>query len=91
VFDLGRDDPQLLKPISQRLPDIAAQVVFAVRSEMAMTLDDVLFRRTGLGTLGPLEANAVADAAALMAGELGWSEAERQRQIASIAWRYNAL
>jgi glycerol-3-phosphate dehydrogenase len=91
VFDLGRDDPRLLKPISQRLPDIAAQVVFAVRSEMAMTLDDVLFRRTGLGTLGPLEANAVADAAALMAGELGWSEAERQRQIASIAWRYNAL
>jgi glycerol-3-phosphate dehydrogenase len=81
----------MLRPISQHLPDIAAQVAFAVRSEMAMTLDDVLFRRTGLGTLGKLEANAVADAAAIMAAELGWSEAERERQIGSIAWRYEAL
>ncbi|MEQ1865089.1 MAG: glycerol-3-phosphate dehydrogenase/oxidase [Micropepsaceae bacterium] len=91
VLALARDNPAMLKVVSQRLPDIAAQVVFAVRSEMAMTLDDVLFRRTGLGTLGPLEANAVADAATLMAGDLGWSEGERQRQIDSVAWRYTSL
>ncbi|MCE9521910.1 MAG: glycerol-3-phosphate dehydrogenase/oxidase [Alphaproteobacteria bacterium] len=91
VLALTRDNPQMLRSISQRLPDIAAQVAFAVRSEMAMTLDDVLFRRTGLGTLGKLEANAVADAAALMAAELKWSDAERQRQVESIAWRYTAL
>ena len=91
VLALTREDPSLLRSVSQRLPDIAAQVAFAVRSEMAQTLDDVLFRRTGLGTLGPLEANAVAGAAAIMAAELGWSEAERQRQIESIAWRYKSL
>jgi glycerol-3-phosphate dehydrogenase len=91
VLALTRDNPGMLKPISQRLPDIAAQVVFAVRSEMAMTLDDVLFRRTGLGTLGVLEANAVADAAGIMASELKWSDGERQRQVDSIAWRYKSL
>jgi len=91
VLALTRDNPGMLKPISQRLPDIAAQVAFAVRSEMALTLDDVLFRRTGLGTLGPLEANAIADAARIMAAELGWSEVERQRQIQSIEWRYKPL
>jgi glycerol-3-phosphate dehydrogenase len=91
VFGLAKADPALARCVSQRLPDIAAQVVFAVRSEMAMTLDDVLFRRTGIGTLGPIEPSAVDGVATLMAAELGWSEAEKQRQIASIAWRYQAL
>jgi glycerol-3-phosphate dehydrogenase len=91
VFGLAKEEPALARCVSQRLPDIAAQVAFAVRSEMAMTLDDVLFRRTGLGTLGPLEARAVEDVASIMAAELGWSAAEKQRQIESIAWRYTAL
>jgi glycerol-3-phosphate dehydrogenase len=91
VFDLARTDPRLARSVSQRLPDIAAEVAFAVRSEMAMTLDDVLFRRTGLGTLGPLEPGAVEEAARIMAAELGWSETERARQIGSIAWRYAPL
>lgn len=91
VFELARGDPRLWRPVSQRLPDIAAQVAFAIRSEMAMTLDDVLFRRTGLGTLGPLEPRAVEDVAEIMAGELGWSEAQTRREIESIAWRYEPL
>jgi glycerol-3-phosphate dehydrogenase len=91
VLTLARKDAGLLRTVSQRLPDIAAQVTFAVRSEMAMTLDDVLFRRTGLGTLGPLDPSAIGDVAALMARERGWSEDERARQVASIAWRYEAL
>ena len=91
VLALGRSDPALLRAVSQRLPDIAAQVAFAVRSEMAMTLDDVLFRRTGLGTLGPLELRAVEDVAALMGSMLGWSDEERRRQVTSVGWRYDAL
>jgi glycerol-3-phosphate dehydrogenase len=91
VLALAQAEPALMRTIAQRLPDIAAEVAFAVRSEMAMMLDDVLFRRTGLGTLGPLEPRAVEDVASVMAGELKWGEAERARQIASIAWRYEAL
>jgi glycerol-3-phosphate dehydrogenase len=91
VLALGAEDKALLSAVSQRLPDIAAQVAFAVRSEMAMTLDDVLFRRTGLGTLGPLEPSAVDGVASVMAGLLGWSEQEKQQQLTSIAWRYEAL
>jgi glycerol-3-phosphate dehydrogenase len=84
-------DAALLRTVSQRLPDIGAQVVHAVRSEMACTLDDVVFRRTGLGTLGPLEPAALSGIASLMAQELGWSASETQRQIDSIAWRYAPL
>jgi glycerol-3-phosphate dehydrogenase len=88
---LAKAQATLARTLSQRLPDIAAQVAFAVRSEMALTLDDVLFRRTGLGTLGKLDAKAVEDAAQLMAIELGWSDEEKRRQIASIDWRYEAV
>jgi glycerol-3-phosphate dehydrogenase len=91
VLALANDDKTLLNAVSQRLPDIAAQVTFAVRSEMAMTLDDVLFRRTGLGTLGPLEPSAVEGVALMMATLLGWSADETRRQVQSIAWRYEAL
>lgn len=81
-------DRALLRTVSQRLPDIAAQIVHAVRAEMAFTLEDVVFRRTGLGTLGPLEPSALAEVASLMARELDWSPQEVQRQIDSIAWRH---
>jgi glycerol-3-phosphate dehydrogenase len=81
-------DPGLLRTVSQRLPDIAAQIVHAVRAEMALTLEDVVFRRTGLGTLGPLEPSALSEVASLMARELGWSAQEIKRQIDSIAWRH---
>ncbi len=91
VAALAAAEPALARCVSQRLPDIAAQVTFAVRSEMAMTLDDVLFRRTGLGTLGRLEPGALQTVADIMAGERGWSDEEKQRQIDSIAWRYGAL
>jgi glycerol-3-phosphate dehydrogenase len=91
VLALGNEDKSLLNTVSQRLPDIAAQVAFAVRSEMALTLDDVLFRRTGLGTLGPLEASAVDGVASLMGQMLRWSDDEKKRQVASIGWRYEAL
>jgi glycerol-3-phosphate dehydrogenase len=73
------------------LPDIGAQILFAVREEMSFTLDDVLFRRTGLGTFGRLDAAAIERAARIMAAELGWNESETARQIASIAPRYAPL
>jgi len=83
--------PELLKPLSETTSDIGAQIVHAVRHEMAMTLEDVLLRRTGLGTLvhpGEAAINRTAD---LMARELGWDEAERTRQIAKVEASYKTL
>jgi glycerol-3-phosphate dehydrogenase len=83
--------PELLQPLSETTSDIGAQIVHAVRHEMALTLEDVLLRRTGLGTLihpGEVAINRAAD---LMARELGWDEAERTRQIAKIEASYKTL
>jgi glycerol-3-phosphate dehydrogenase len=83
--------PELLQPLSDSTSDIGAQIVHAVRHEMALTLEDVLLRRTGLGTLvhpGEAAINRTAD---LMARELGWDEAERTRQIAKAEASYKTL
>jgi glycerol-3-phosphate dehydrogenase len=62
--------------------------VYAARAEMARTVDDVLSRRTRARLLARDASAVVAtDVATLMAGELGWSDEERERQVA----QYTAL
>ena len=59
-------------------PVLRAEVVHAVRMEMALTLDDVVHRRTDLGLVAR-PAQALEEAAYLMGTELGWN-ADRTRQ-----------
>lgn len=54
-----------------------AEVLYAVRAEMAVTLADVALRRTDLAAGGHPGDEALRAAASVMAGELGWT-AERQ-------------
>jgi glycerol-3-phosphate dehydrogenase len=82
VLALLRADATLTEPIVMGLPYSRAEVVYAARSEMARTVDDVLSRRTRARLLArDASAAAAPDVAALMAAELGWSEAERDRQV----------
>ena len=88
VAALERSDPDLARPLIERLPYSRAEVVYAARAEMASTVDDVLSRRTRARLLARDDSAAVADdVAALMAAVLGWSDAERERQVA----QYRAL
>ncbi len=89
VAALERSDPNGLgQPLIEHLPYSRAEVVYAARAEMARTVDDVLSRRTRARLLAR-DASALAadDVALLMAGELGWSDDERERQVA----QYRAL
>lgn len=43
---LMRSDPALAKPLHPQLPYVVAEVVWAVRNEMAETVEDILARRT---------------------------------------------
>jgi len=60
---------------------MAAEVVHAVRAEMAQRLGDVVFRRTDLGTGEHPGATALSQCATLMAQELGWDEKRRCQEI----------
>jgi YegS/Rv2252/BmrU family lipid kinase len=62
--------------------------VYAAREEMAFSLDDVLLRRTGLGTLGSPGDAAIERIAEIMGGELGWDAGERKRQVEHAKARF---
>jgi len=76
VFALGAERATLTELVDADMNVTAAEIVHAIREEAALTLEDVVVRRTGLGALGYPGDSCVARCAALMAGELGWS-AER--------------
>ncbi len=62
IRSLIRERPELSKPIVPGLPYVEAEIVWAVRHEMARTADDVLQRRTRCGMLdacGSLEAAGI--------------------------------
>jgi glycerol-3-phosphate dehydrogenase len=63
---------------------IGAELVWAVRKEMAITLADAVIRRTPLGALGYPGDEVVERAAALVGGELHWSQERREREIADV-------
>jgi glycerol-3-phosphate dehydrogenase len=67
--------------ICESFPDIWAEVVYAIRAEMAVSLSDVLFRRTGLCTLGNPGTSIIEEAADVMAKELKWKKARRNQEI----------
>ncbi|MDB5739530.1 MAG: glpD, partial [Alphaproteobacteria bacterium] len=64
--------------------DTMAQVLLALREEMAMTLEDMVMRRTGIGQFGPPDAGVVDRIAKLMAAQLGWNDEKTAREIESL-------
>ena len=85
IQDLTRATPLLANPLHGRLPYIGAEVVWAVRSEMARTVEDVLARRTRALFLNARAAEAMApEVARLMAGELGWDASRQATEAAAF-------
>lgn len=71
IRELIRQQPSLAEPLHPALPYTGAEVVHAVRSEMARTVEDVLARRTRALLLGAEASLEVASSVAqLMAREL---------------------
>ena len=81
VLALADTDPSLREPLVAGLPYIRAEAVYAVRYEMARTVDDVLSRRTRARILArDASAAAADDVAALIAPILGLTDVEAAQQ-----------
>jgi glycerol-3-phosphate dehydrogenase len=75
-------DPSLRRALVPGLPYLAAEAVHAARHEMAITLDDVLSRRTRARLLARDASVAAAPIVAqLVAPALGWDGTEQDRQV----------
>jgi glycerol-3-phosphate dehydrogenase len=84
VAGLVAADPELGQPLVAGLPYLRAEALHAVRAEMALTLDDVLSRRTRARILGRDASVAAAPGVARLIGpELGWSAADQAREVAA--------
>ncbi len=86
LASLIEETPRLKERLPGGTAHLAAEVVYAVRAEGAMHLEDVLQRRTHIA----LECtdgvgDAAQEVAALLGAELGWSSSRRQAEITS--WR----
>lgn len=77
-------DPTLAEPLVPGLPYTRAEALFAVRHEMARSVDDILSRRTRSRLYGRDDSADSAEAVAdLISDELGWTEAERDASVAA--------
>lgn len=85
---LGKEK-KLLNRITPDRETLEVEIVYAVQHEMAQTLDDVIFRRTGLGIIGHPGHKALNRCADMMGELLGWDESKKQRQIDAVNLRYD--
>lgn len=84
VLDLAQEDASLLAPLVEGAPQIQAEVVYSVREEMAVSLEDVLSRRLGLQYFDwRLAAQAAPTAAQILARELGWCADRARTEVGS--------
>ncbi len=64
---------------------LAAEVVFAMREEFALTLEDIVFRRTMIGFDADQGRTLYDDIAAIAAAEAGWSSEQKAQQLKELA------
>ena len=83
ILEYARSDPTLMRTVGATTV-VQAEVVHAVREEMAVELGDVMFRRTDLATGRPPSEAELATCARLMAAELGWSDSRMETETASV-------
>jgi glycerol-3-phosphate dehydrogenase len=85
IQELAEAEPALAEKLHPELPYIAAEVVWAVRHEMARTIEDVLARRTRALLLGARASiEAASKVAELMARELGADEKWKSDSVAKF-------
>ena len=84
INKLIKDNESLGEPIHERLPYLKAEVVWGVRNEMAMTVEDILSRRTRSILLdAKASVDAAPEVAKLMAEEAGKDQKWIDEQVAN--------
>jgi len=82
IAELGKQ-MNLSEKICAEEPYIKAEVIYAIRHEMAVHLKDVVYRRLGIGFLNTELTKKVfiPEVANLMQKECKWSDEEKKKEI----------
>ena len=90
ILDYAEEEPDWAETVTAKSPVLKAEIIQAVRQEMAQTLADVAYRRTPLGAVEPLDYQSLRVCAFLMAAEFGWDQAKREQEIAAVSTPFAA-
>jgi glycerol-3-phosphate dehydrogenase len=83
IIEIARGDQELMSLLVPGYPYILAEVVYAVRYEWAVKIEDVIARRTSLAFLNKKAAiSSIDKVGAIMAKESKWSTERLQQEIA---------
>jgi glycerol-3-phosphate dehydrogenase len=85
VFEPIHRQRLLSQPLPGTPPLLAAEVEFALREEMAVTLEDFLLRRSGLNWAAVSMAETAAAVAELLARRCAWDTAQKAKALAEFA------
>lgn len=84
IVRMAQSDPALATLVTPGQPVLRAELIHAMRREMAVTLTDLLMRRTHLFFDAPEHAAAEArTVAAMAAAEMGWDRARIASEVAA--------
>ena len=84
IYSLGKSEPQLLRTVSERDNIIEAEIVYIVKNEAVCHLSDLIFRRTGLGTIGNPGAQCLSQCVKIMGDLLNWDDKTRHNELESV-------
>ncbi len=83
VAELIAADPSLAKPLADGMPYLRAEIYYAASAEGAMSVGDVISRRTRLAfEMADHGVGVAAEVAKIIAPILGWSAAAKKKSIA---------
>ncbi len=81
VLELTAENKEWKQPLCNGGLDILAQVVYAIREQMACTVSDVMLRRIGCAFDADAGMQSVAQVAQCMGAELGWEASRIEMEI----------
>ncbi|MFM8205791.1 MAG: glycerol-3-phosphate dehydrogenase [Actinomycetales bacterium] len=82
VLEAAQSDENLVLPISENLPYIGAEILYAVTHEGAISISDVFNRRTRINFEASDQGRSIIEAVAeIMAKPLGWSKVDMKNSI----------
>lgn len=85
ILSYLKDDASLAERVCSASQVLKAEVVHAMRNEMAQRLTDIVLRRTELGTAGYPGELCLRSCAALMAEELNWDDKRVEEELSAAS------
>ena len=88
ILNYAAKVPNTMETITANSPVLKAEIIHALREEMAQTLADVACRRTPLGAAGHPDQNTLQACVSLIAAEKGWDRNRCDEEIAAVGSFY---